>query len=83
MRKPRGFCYDKDKYCKERLTEFIEGRRKTLNISQRELGAKIGMTQQAFSNRVSNCSFTFLQAVKILECLKATDDEKLSLMKHE
>lgn len=80
MRKPRGF-YDREKYQSDCLVEFIEGRRKTLNKSQGELGELLNMTQQAFSNRMAKRNFTFLQVVKLLEFLQASDEEKLRLMK--
>ena len=82
MRKPRGF-YDKEKYQEDCLAEFIEGRRKTLNMSQGELGAEIGMTQQAFSYRLKERNFTFMQIVKLFNVLQATDEEKLRLLKTE
>jgi hypothetical protein len=80
VRKPRGF-YDKEKYLSDCLVEFIEGRRKTLNKSQSDLGELLNMTQQAFSSRMARRNFTYLQVVKLLEFLQATDEEMLRLMK--
>ena len=86
MRK-RGFCYDKDKHTSVKLIEFIEGRRKVLKISRAALAGMLGMTEQNFGYYLNpqkgNAKFTFLQTVKILEALQATDEEKLKLMRME
>ncbi|MBO5853149.1 MAG: helix-turn-helix transcriptional regulator [Bacteroidales bacterium] len=86
-RKPRGFCYDKDGYSKLRLIEFIEGRRKSLNIKRSELAELLGMTEANIGYHLNpqkgNAKFTFIQIVKILEKLQATDEEILSLMKQK
>lgn len=87
MPRKRGFCYDKDQYCKDCLIEKIEGRRKRLRVSQESIGKILGITQQAYAYRVDsnkgNASFTFIELVKIFRELKFTDDEILALMKHE
>ena len=87
MPRKRGFCYDKDQYCKDCLIEKIEGRRKRLRISQESIGKILGITQQGYAYRVDsnkgNASFTFIELVKIFRELKFTDEEILALMKHE
>lgn len=79
--------YDKDKYSRACLLEFIEGRRKTLNKRQADLGAVIGMTQQAFgyrmNNQKGNGNFEFIHLVKLFKELEATDEEILWLMKQD
>ena len=83
-RKPPRY-YDKDKYSTACLLEFIEGRRKTLNKKQSDLGAVLGMTQQAFGYRMNsqkgNGNFEFLHLVKLFKELEATDEEILRIMK--
>ena len=84
IRKPRGF-YDKEKFCEKRMCFFIENRQKEMSISQSELGTLIGITQQAFGNRVNlrkgTCNLSAMQLVKILERLNASDDERAALLK--
>ena len=85
-RKPRGF-YDKDRYSEDRLMEFLEGRRRRLGLTQTDMGAVIGISQQSYGNRVhpekGRGHFDFLELVKIFKFLKLTDEEILMLMKQD
>ncbi len=87
MVRKRGFCYDKDQHSKDKLVEFIDGRKRTLRKSQKDLGESLGMTQQAFgyhTNREKgNANFEFIHLVKLFRELNATDEEILRLMKQE
>lgn len=82
-RKPRGFCYDKDKHSKDLLIELIEGKKRRLKISNAELGELIGITGQAFGYRMKNANFEFIHLVKIFERLQLSQDEILRVMKKE
>ena len=82
-RKPRGFCYDKDKFVIDRFVEFVDGRRRRLKKRQTDLGNALGITQQAFSHRMEGAKFELLDLVKLFEELEATDEEILRIMKSE
>ena len=83
IRKPRGF-YDKEKFCEKRLCLYIENRRMEMGINQKDLAELIGISQQAFSKRVKRetgkCNLSEMQLAKILKRLKATDEERASLL---
>lgn len=83
MRKPRGFCYDKDKYQRDCLIEFITGKMRTAKKNQSDMGELIGMQQASFGSRLRAGNFDYIQLVKILKNLNATDEEILRLMKQE
>ena len=71
MQRKRGFCCDNDQFKKDELMEFIEGRRKKLNKNLTQLGASIGITQQAFGRRIrsekGNANFEFIHLVKLFK----------------
>ena len=84
MPRKRGFCYDKDQYCKDCLIEKIEGRRKRLRISQHSLGEVLGISQQGYEYRINpqkgNASFTFIELVKIFKELEFLPEEIVDMM---
>lgn len=87
VKKPRGFCYDKDQFSKDKLIEFIDGRKRRLKKNQAQLGEVLGMTQQAFGYHTNrdkgNANFEFIHLVKLFKELNASDEEILWLMKSE
>lgn len=87
LRKPRGFCFDKDKHSAMRLIEFIEGRRRSLKKKNADLGEVLGMTAQNvgyyLNPQKGNAGFNFIQLVKLFQELEATDEEILQLMKQQ
>lgn len=87
LKKPQGFCYNKDQYSAAQLIEFIEGRRKTLKKKNSDLGAVLGMTGQNFGYYLNpqkgNAGFNYLQLIKLFKELEATDEEILRLMKQQ
>ena len=85
VRKPRGYCYDKDKYTVSKFIEFVEGRRKVLKMSRKTLATELGMTEQNLGYHLNpekgNAKFTLIQIIKILDVLEATDEDRLRLLK--
>ena len=85
VRKPRGFCYDKDQHSKSCLIEFIEGRKKTMKKTNTMLGELLGITGQGFGYQINpekgNGGFSYIQLVKLFKELNASDEEILRLMK--
>lgn len=49
--------------------------------TQEELGDLLGITQQAFSYKLKNCTFSFDDIVTLLDFFKATDEERIRLLK--
>lgn len=83
MTRKRGFLYDKDKFSKDMLYEKITRQKKRLKVSNAELGNLLGITGQAFSNRLSESNFDYIQLIKIFKRLKFTDAEMIQLMTQE
>lgn len=71
----------KKKYLKTDLREWMTGRMNTLGLKQVEMGELLGISQQAFGNRLRASNFTNDQLYEIFKKLKATDEEVLRLMK--
>lgn len=80
MAHKRGFCYDKDQYSRDTLTELIEGRKRRLKISNAELGKLIGVTGQAFGHRLKDANFEYIQLIKIFQRLDFTQEEIVRIM---
>lgn len=80
MTHKRGFCCDEDKYSKDTLIELIEGRKKRLKVSNAELGKLIGITGQAFGNRLKQAKFEYIQLIKIFQKLDFTHEEIVKIM---
>lgn len=72
---------NKKKYLKTDLREWMEGRMDTLDKNQAYMGVALGISQQAFGNRLNKANFTNEQLYIIFKELEATDDNILRLMK--
>ena len=83
MPRKRGLLYDKDKFSKDMLYEKITRQKKRLKVSNAELGNLLGITGQAFSNRLSESNFDYIQLIKIFKRLQFTEDEMIQLMTQE
>lgn len=63
---------------------WIESRTgKRHGIMQKDLAEAIGLSPPAFSIRMKNGKFDYCEIVKIFEYLKATNAERLEIMKGE
>lgn len=80
MPRKRGFCYDKDKFSKDSLVELIEGKKRVLKVSNAELGELIGITGQAFGQRLKNAKLEYMHLIKIFQRLNFSQDEIIKLM---
>ncbi len=72
---------NKKKYMLKDLSEWITGRMKTLGLTQSDVGELLGITQQAFCQKVAQCNFKYSELLPLLKRLQATDEEILRLMK--
>lgn len=77
---PRVAIKKKD-YMISDLSEKIFGRMHSMNIRQREMGALLGITQQAFSQKLQKSKFNYGELLSIFKRLEFTDEEILRLMK--
>ena len=80
MPRKRGFCCDKDKFSKDSLVELIEGKKRVLKVSNAELGELIGITGQAFGQRLKNAKLEYMHLIKIFQRLNFSQDEIIKLM---
>ncbi len=77
---PRISIKKKD-YLQADLREWIGERMKTLDKTQAQMGKLLHISQQAFSNRLTQGRFNNIHLYVIFKELQATDDEILKLMK--
>lgn len=66
---------------KQTLTEFIVGRMKILHIKQKDLADEFDVNRPAISKRISNCTWTYYDLVKLFRILNATNEDIINLMK--
>lgn len=72
---------NKKKYLKTDLREWMEGKMNTLDKNQAYMGAALGISQQAFGNRLSEANFKNDQLYIIFKELEATDNDIIRLMR--
>lgn len=72
---------NKKKYLKTDLREWMWGRMNTLGKNQAYMGAALGISQQAFGNRLKEATFTNEQLYIIFRELEATDENIVRLMR--
>lgn len=72
---------NKKKYLKTDLREWMTGRMKTLHLNQKDMGELLGISQQAFGDRLKESNFTIDHLYEIFKKLQATDEEILRFMK--
>lgn len=63
-----------------RLSDFIRRRMRELKLKQSDMAADLFITQQAFSIKLNQGTFTTEQLLRIFERLKATKEEAGDLM---
>lgn len=71
------------KYKTADLPKFIRSKLVDSNLEQKDLAVAIGITPQAFSNRMKKGLFSYSELVNILAEVKASDEEIVRLMKKE
>lgn len=72
---------NKKKYMLNDLSEWITGRMKTLGFTQTDGGELLGITQQAFGQKVAKSNFKYSELLELFKHLHATDEEILRLTK--
>ncbi len=60
---------------------WIAGRMKMEKVTQEEMSICLGITQQALSQKLRRCQFTYYDLIVILKRLRVTDEEIIKLMK--
>lgn len=66
------------------LQEYITGKRKELNIKQKDIAEHIGMDTKTFSRRLNNSDIDILDMFKISDLLKfSLDDCKNALIEKD
>lgn len=68
------------KYLKKDFCSWITGKM-FHQYTQKEVGGVLGITQQAFSKKLKNCEFSFDDVITLLDFFKATDEERIRLLK--
>ncbi len=69
------------KKTRKRISEFIIGRMRLKKITQGQLGEALGMTQQAFGQRLKTGLFEADELPVLWEILGVEDDEILRILK--
>ena len=77
---PRVAIKKKD-YMISDLSQWIVGRMYAKKLRQQDMAEMIGITQSAFCKRLQKGLFTYGELLSILQCLEATDEEILRMMK--
>lgn len=77
---PRVAIKKKD-YLLSDFSEWVIGRMKTLGYTQEQMGAKLGIGQSTFSEKVRQKKFTLADVITILQVLGASETEIVRLMK--
>lgn len=70
----------KDKYLKTDFIDYIYNEMRHLKKSQREMGEKIGTTQQSFSRKLQKADFDFSELVIIFRELGTPSEKIVKLM---
>lgn len=71
---------NKKKYLMRDFCEWIRG--KMLHkYTETDVARELGITQQGFSKKLKNCTFSFEEVVTLLDFFKATDEERVRLTK--
>lgn len=68
-------------YRRKLLREKIVGRRKTLRISQSDMGDLLGINQSAYSKKEKSCEFNVDDLNVLFKTLDFTDKEILKLFR--
>ena len=63
------------------LSKWIVGKMYEKRISQKEMADMLGITQQAFGQRLRRGYFPYKDLIQIIKKLDATDEEILRLMR--
>ena len=71
----------KKEYLLSDFSEWVIGRMKTLGYTQEQMGAKIGIGQSSFSEKLRQKKFTLADVITILQVLDASDNEIVRLMR--
>ena len=79
---PRVFI-TKEQQQNNRLAMLIYGTMKVKRITQTTMARQLQISQQAFSKKLKNAQFTFLELVEVFEILGIPDKEILTVMKYQ
>lgn len=71
---------NKKQYLKKDFCSWIAGKM-FRKYTQKDVGRALGISQQAFSRKLKNCEFTFDDVITLLDFFKATDEERIRLLK--
>lgn len=71
---PLGYLQDEKKR-KKRISNYIRGEMKEKKISQKAMGEELGIEQSSISKKISQCSFTVSELIKVFIFLGTTKEE--------
>lgn len=71
---------NKKKYMLKDFSHWVENRMKDLDINQTDAGKIISVSQQVFSKRLKDCSFSLEDVISLLHAFKASEDEVVELL---
>ncbi|MBQ0113317.1 MAG: hypothetical protein KBT03_09330 [Bacteroidales bacterium] len=71
----------KKEYMAKDIGSWISGKMREAKVSQATISKELGITQQAFSYKLFQNSFTYRDLITVFKAVNATDDEILKVMK--
>lgn len=63
------------------LKKYVKGKMAAEDIYQKDVGAALGVTQQAAGAKINSSSFSVVDLWKLFKMIGATDEEIIKIMK--